>query len=69
MGKVPMGVLRHAKGIPVALLSGRIENRALLEQAGFSPIMEVTPRSLSLSEALQAETARHYLRAACTKLL
>jgi len=69
MGKVPMGVLQHAKGLPVALLSGRIENRDLLEQAGFSPIMEVTPRSLSLSEALQAETARHYLREACTKLL
>lgn len=69
MGKVPMGVLQHAKGVPVALLSGRIENRLQLEQAGFSPIVEVTPRSLSLSEALQAETARHYLRAACINLL
>ena len=68
MGKVPMGVLRHAKGIPVALLSGRIENRPQLEQAGFSHIIEITPRSLSLSEALQPETARHYLQEACTKL-
>ncbi len=69
MGKVPMGVLRHAKRIPVALLSGRIENRPQLEQAGFSPIIEITPRSLTLSEALQPETARHFLQEACTKLL
>ena len=69
MGKVPMGVLQHAKGVPVALLSGRIENRPRLEQAGFSPIIEVSPRHLSMSEVMQAETARHYLRAACSKLL
>ena len=69
MGKVPMGVLQHAKGIPVALLSGRIENRPQLEQAGFSHVIEVSPRHLSLSEVLQPKTARHYLRAACSKLL
>ena len=68
MGKLPMGVLQHAKGIPVALLSGRIENRPQLERAGFFPLIEITPRSLSLSEALQPETARHYLQEACTKL-
>lgn len=56
MGKVPMGVLQNAGGIPVALLSGRIENRPALEQAGFRPVVEVSPRSLPLNEALNAET-------------
>lgn len=57
MGKVPVGVLKRAKGAPVALLSGRIENRDLLEQAGFSPIVEVSPRHLPLSLAMNPEIA------------
>ena len=34
MGKVPLGVLRHSRGIPVVLLSGRIEGRPALLEAG-----------------------------------
>ena len=64
MGKVPMGVLQRAKGLPVALLSGRIENRSQLEQAGFRPVIEVSPRDLPLSEALKPESAMENLRQA-----
>ena len=72
MGKVPMGVLRRAGAkagaVPVALLSGRIEDRHALEHAGFGPVMEVTPRSLSLQEALNPRIAGQNLRQALLKM-
>jgi glycerate kinase len=68
MGKVPYGVLQKAKGTPVALLSGCIENRAELLSAGFSQLIEVTPRSFSLAEALEPPTARRLLGAAVLNL-
>ena len=52
MGKVPFAVLKHSRGVPVALLSGRIEDRTALEQAGFRIIVEITPRDLPLQSAL-----------------
>ena len=69
MGKVPYTVLRHAGTVPVALLSGKIEDRPALEQAGFNPIIEVTPRHLPRQEALKPEVAKHYLEAAVQTLL
>lgn len=57
MGKVPMGVLRNSGTAPVALLSGRIEDRARLQQAGFNPIVEVSPRSLPLAQAMNPTVA------------
>lgn len=64
MGKVPMGVLQRADGCRVALLSGRIEDRAALEQAGFDPVIEVSPRTLPLREALCPAIAACNLRQA-----
>lgn len=61
MGKVPMGVLQNAGGIPVALLSGRIEDRPALERAGFNPVLEVSPRSLPLSQAMNPRTTAQNL--------
>lgn len=69
MGKVPYAVLQHSTGVPVALLSGRIEDRSALEQAGFNPIIEVSPRHLSRKDALQPETAEYYLETAVQTLL
>lgn len=57
MGKVPMGVLHNAGSIPVALLSGRIEDRPALEKAGFKPVIEVSPRSLPLDQAMDPAVA------------
>ena len=68
LGKVPFGVLRQAGKVPVALVSGRIEDRAALEAAGFQPVVEVTPRNMPLSQALQAETALQNIRAAVKSL-
>lgn len=61
MGKVPMGVLQNAAGIPVALLSGRIEDRTALEQAGFHSVIEVSPRHLSSQIALTPQVAAENL--------
>ena len=63
-GKVPMGVLRRAGGIPVALLSGRICDGDLLQAAGFARLVEVSPPDLPLPEALRAEVAEVHLRRA-----
>ena len=60
-GKLPSGVLKNAKGTPVALLSGCIENRSDLLAAGFSKVIEVSPPSLPLDLALQPEEAKRNL--------
>ena len=67
-GKVPLGVLRHAQGIPVVLLSGRIEDREALLAAGFSQLIQVSPPALSLSEAIKPAIAKENLRLATAGL-
>ena len=66
MGKVPMGVLQQAHGIPVALLSGRIEDRLALEQAGFRPVIEISPRELPLHMAIDPKNAADNITKAIT---
>lgn len=56
MGKVPFGVLKHSAGIPVALVSGRIEDHEVLKTAGFSQLLEISPRNLPIESALNPET-------------
>ena len=68
-GKAAFGVLRRSAGVPVALLSGRIEDRAALQAAGFAHLVEVSPRDLPLSRALDAKTARRNLHRAVQNLL
>ena len=68
-GKVPMGVLKHAGGKPVILVSGRIKDRDSLLEAGFGELLEVTPPDQSLAEALLPEMAERNLRAAIRRLL
>lgn len=67
-GKLPSGVLKNAKGTLVALLSGRIENSPELLRAGFHQVIEVTPRSLPVSEALKPEVAKGLLREAVLRI-
>ena len=55
MGKVPYGILKHSNGVPVVLMSGRIEDRPMLEQAGFSKLIEISPRNLPLKEAMMPD--------------
>lgn len=72
MGKVAAGVLARAlsQGIPCALLSGQIEDRAALLSAGFtsvSSIHESDPRPLS--ELMQKSVSMNNLAASIQALL
>lgn len=63
------GGAEPGQGAPVALLSGRIEDTAALQAAGFSQLIEVSPRTLPLPEALAPSTACSNLRAAVQHLV
>lgn len=68
MGKVPWGVLQCAKGIPVVLASGRIENGEHLLEAGFSRLIELSPREMSLEEAVKPDVAARNIFSALASL-
>ena len=58
MGKLPMGILQHAAGVPVCLIAGRISDRDQLLQAGFSHVECINPPGIALEEAMKKEVAR-----------
>ena len=77
-GKVPYGVLKHAScapgpagtvGIPVALLSGCIQDPSALLEAGFRHLVAVTPEDMPLAEALRPSVAAANLRLAAARLM
>ena len=61
MGKLPMGILHHAQGIPVCLIAGRVTDRNLLLQAGFTRVECINPPGIPLVEAMHPEVARHHI--------
>ena len=70
MGKLPYGILQRSKAhqIPVALIAGRINDRQLLLDAGFSQVECINPPALPLEEALKPETAKNNIRSLCHRL-
>ena len=60
MGKVPQGVLEmaNARGIPTILVSGAVEDAALLLKGGFRAVFSIQPAPLSLEEAMSPQAAR-----------
>lgn len=67
-GKAACGVLRRSGDVPVALLAGRIDDPAALRSAGFSMLVEVSPRDLPLSAALLPGVATSNIRSAVARL-
>ncbi|MBQ7683095.1 MAG: glycerate kinase [Bacteroidaceae bacterium] len=61
MGKLPMGILHHAQGIPVCLIAGQVTDRNLLLQAGFTRVECINPPGIPLVEAMHPEVARHHI--------
>lgn len=59
-GKVPAGVLKRAKkaNIPVILIAGKVEDKACLKQMGFARIVQISPDTLPLEEAMRPEVTR-----------
>jgi glycerate kinase len=72
-GKVPFGVLqatrRHAPGIPVILLAGKVENRDELLAAGFDAVIQVTPEESLKENYLEKSFARENIRRAVQDLV
>ena len=72
-GKVPFGVLqatrRHAPGIPVILLAGKVEDREELLAAGFDAVIQVTPEESLKSNYLDKSFARENIRRAIQDLV
>ena len=64
LGKVPYGVLQHSRDVKVILVSGRIDNSSELLASGFAQLIEVTPRTMPLPQALNPETAKSLLESA-----
>ena len=67
-GKVALGVLHRAKGIPVVLVSGRIEDESALSSAGFSKLIQVSPEDLPLEEAMRPEVAKENLKKSAARI-
>lgn len=66
MGKVPLGVLTRAKahGIPVHLLSGAIEDAAVLKEAGFASVTSINqndprPQDILMQKDVAMENMKH----------
>ena len=72
-GKVPFGVLqatrRHAPGIPVVLLAGKVEDRDDLLAAGFDAVIQVTPEESLNDNCLDKSFARENIRRAVQDLV
>lgn len=70
-GKVPAGILKRAKqrSVPVALLAGKIEDEAALKEAGFNMLVQASPNTLSLHEAMKPDIARENVRQATLSIL
>ena len=69
-GKVPYGVLRHCRGIKVALLSGAVDESAAraLSDAGFWTVRAVTPKDMPLAVAMNPKTAKRNIRSAVIQI-
>ena len=68
-GKAPLGVLRRSKGVPVALVSGAINDREELGKAGFRYLLPVTPEWTPWELAIDPETAVENIKKAVTALI
>lgn len=69
MGKLPLGVLKHAGGRPVVLVAGQVSDEAALLAAGFSRVECINPQGLALSEALKPEVAKANIRQTVSRIV
>ena len=68
MGKLPFGILQRARRAPVVLIAGRISDRQLLLDAGFSQVEPISPPELPLEEAMNPATAKRNIASLMKKL-
>lgn len=65
MGKIPSGILSHAAkyNVPVILVSGKVEDRNMLLEAGFRETVQITPAGQPLEKAMEKQNAVNNMRA------
>ncbi len=63
-GKLPYGVCRRASavGVPTVAVAGAVDSVPELLESGFAGIFPIICRPMTLTEALQPDTARRHLR-------
>lgn len=71
MGKVPFGILEKAKPlhVPVVLIAGRISDKQLLFEAGFSKSECINPPDISTNEAMKPEIAKRNIAILMQKIV
>ena len=69
MGKLPMGILKQAGDVPVCLIAGKITDRELLLQAGFTHAECINPFGIPLEEAMQKDVARRNIADTVSRLV
>ena len=64
MGKLPFGILQRAQrhDVPVMLIAGRIADKQLLLDAGFSRVACINPPGIPLEIAMRPDTAKENIR-------
>ncbi|WP_300727178.1 glycerate kinase [uncultured Bacteroides sp.] len=69
-GKVPEGVMKRARkhNVPTLLIAGKIEDTKELEAAGFKKLIQVSPNTLPLTEAMKPDVARENIRRTISSL-
>lgn len=69
MGKLPMGILQQSRGIPVALIAGRISDCDRLLRAGFAEVKCINPACLPQEVAMQSSIACRNIAETVSQLL
>lgn len=64
MGKLPERVLRKTSGhgVPVWLAAGRVSDRQMLLDAGFTRVDSITPEWMDIEEAIKPDAARENIK-------
>ncbi len=71
MGKTPAGVLRRAKaqGIPVIAIGGSVQQCPEVEALGFETVVGVTPKNMTLQQAMIPNVAKRNITATIVDVL
>lgn len=69
LGKLPMGILQHAAGVPVFLIAGKVDDRPELLRAGFSCVECINPPGIALEEAMKKAVAQGNIGSTVRRLL
>ena len=59
MGKLPQRILEHGANQKIWLVSGGVSDRQVMLDAGFDRVIQITPDSMPLEEAMKPGVARN----------